>query len=192
MVHRLVMPFAVLRARVRETGLVRRAKVRSASLTERAVGKISATSESSSTTLVPSAYRAAVTPRTALEKSYSARIVSLSMRRVLDLALPFFIIFSFRTRRLTRTDDSSLLLDFGVTNHQQAISVRQPDYDEPPLGFRMIGIRHVHRQRIAKRGHAFFKGYTVLLSVRVRLLWIPLKVVTHADILRRTGCRSSA
>lgn len=54
------------------------ASVRSASLTARLSGKRSATSGSRSTTLVPCAYRAAVTPRTALEKSYSGRIVSAS------------------------------------------------------------------------------------------------------------------
>lgn len=52
--------------------------VRNASFTARELGKISATSGSRRTTLVPSAYRAAVTPRTALEKSYSGRMVSLS------------------------------------------------------------------------------------------------------------------
>ena len=182
------MPFAVLRVRARETGLVRRAKVRSASLTARAFGNISATSRSSNTTLVPSAYRAAVTPRTALEKSYSARIVSSSMRRLPVLALLFFIGFSFKTRRLARTDDSSVVLDLSLANDQQTIPVRQPDYGESLFGFRMVGIRHVHRQWIAEGGDTFFEGDTMLLAVRLGLLRIPLEVVTHAAILRRDEC----
>jgi len=55
-----------LRGRCRDALRARRAIVRNASLTARVSGKIFATSGSRSTTLVPSAYRAAVTPRTGL------------------------------------------------------------------------------------------------------------------------------
>src|SRR5436190_15782338 len=74
-------------------GFVKRAKVRNASLTARAFGKISETSGSSRTMFVPSAYRAAVTPLVAFEKSYSGRIVS-SSEASFDLFLLFFISFS--------------------------------------------------------------------------------------------------
>jgi len=74
--------------RFRDAVRARRAIVRSASLTARVSGNISATSGSRRTTLVPSAYRAAVMPRTAFEKSYSGRIVSSSDPG--DRALPLF------------------------------------------------------------------------------------------------------
>lgn len=139
-----VGPFVVLRARILEAGFVSLANVRSASLTARAFGNISATSGSSSTTLVPSPYRAAVTPRTAFEKSYSGRIVS-SNRRELGLVLSFFIVFSFRARRLTGTDDSSSVLNLGVTDDQRSISFRQAEDDVSSLRSRVAGISHVQR-----------------------------------------------
>ena len=111
-----------------------RAKVLSASLTAREFGKISKTSGSINTTFVPSAYRAAVTPRAALEKSYSARMVSSSMRWAAGLLLLFFIAFSFGARRLTRTDDSRVFVDFSVANDQKAIAVGHAHYDVTLFG----------------------------------------------------------
>ncbi len=84
-----------LRGRCRDVLPVRREIVRKASFTARALGKISATSGSRRTKLVPSAYRAAVTPRTALEKSYSGRMVSSSDPSGRALLLFFFILFPF-------------------------------------------------------------------------------------------------
>ena len=110
-----------------------RAKVLSASLTAREFGKISKTSGSINTTFVPSAYRAAVTPRAALEKSYSARMVSSSMRWAAGLLLLFFIAFSFGARRLTRTDDSRVFVDFSVANDQKAIAVNTSIRDSDRL-----------------------------------------------------------
>ena len=92
------------------------ANVRSASLTARLSGNTSATSGSSSTTFVPCAYRAAVTPRTALEKSYSGRIVSTSAG---FLALFVFIFPSFVLRRETSTDDSRPRWPFGVRHDHE-------------------------------------------------------------------------
>jgi hypothetical protein len=96
-----------LRERERSAGFEIRAKVRKASFTAREVGKISATSGSIKTTLVPSAYRDAVTPRVALEKSYSWRI-----------GLSFFIGLCFRTCRLPRTDDPRFFIDFSIADNQ--------------------------------------------------------------------------
>ncbi len=104
-------------------GFVRRAKVRSASLTARECGKISRSPESINTTLVPSAYRAAVTPRVALEKSYSGRMVSSPVRWVDGLFLFFFIVFAFSARRLTGTDDAGVFVDLSVANNQKPLSV---------------------------------------------------------------------
>ncbi len=84
-----------LRGRFRDAVRGRRAIVRNASLTARVSGNISATSGSRRTTLVPSAYLAAVTPRTAFEKSYSDRIVSSSDPSGRILPLFFFILFPF-------------------------------------------------------------------------------------------------
>ena len=81
-----------LRGLCRDAVRGRLAIVRNASFTARVLGKISATSGSRRTTLVPSAYRAAVTPRTALEKSYSDRIVSSSEPNSRAFLLFFFII----------------------------------------------------------------------------------------------------
>ena len=41
----------------------------------------------------------------------------------------------------------------------------------------MIGIAHVHRQRIAKNRDALFKGYTVLFEVCLCLMFIPFEAV---------------
>src|SRR5678810_1259035 len=63
--------------RCRSTG----ARARSVSFTDAASGNTSRTLGSIATTFRPSAYRAAVAPRTPFEKSYSGRIVSRSTGR---------------------------------------------------------------------------------------------------------------
>ncbi len=105
-----------LRARCRKVVRVTRAIVRSASFTARVSGKISATSGSRRTTLVPSAYRAAVTPRTAFEKSYSGRIVSSSEPAGRDLFLLFFILLSFMSSRQASANDSRSRWPLGIGN----------------------------------------------------------------------------
>jgi len=107
-----------VRLRVRRRKLVRvtRAIVRNASFTARVSGKIAATSGSRRTTLVPSAYRAAVTPRTAFEKSYSGRIVSSSEPARRPLFLLFFILLSFISGCQPSTDDSRSRRPLGIGN----------------------------------------------------------------------------
>jgi len=80
--------FRILRRR-RITG----ARALKASLTAMPSGKTSRTSCPTTTTFVPSAYRAAVLPRAAPEKSYSGRIVSWSQESLLWLT---FISLSLR------------------------------------------------------------------------------------------------
>ena len=113
-----------LRGRRRNDVRVRRAMVRNASLTARVSGKIFAMSGSKSTILVPSAYRAAVTPRTALEKSYSGRMVSSSdLRGRAFLLFFFFILFPFRSSCQPGADDSSPWWPVRVGHNQQAMTV---------------------------------------------------------------------
>src|SRR5207253_3159373 len=95
-----------LRARLRKVVRVTRAIVRNASLTARVSGKISATSGSRRTMLVLSAYLAAVTPRTAFEKSYSGRIVSSSDPSGRAFPLLFFILFPFISSCQSSTNNS--------------------------------------------------------------------------------------
>jgi hypothetical protein len=97
--------------------------VRKASLTARASGKISATSGSRRTTLVPSAYRAAVTPRVAFEKSYSGLIVSSSDPGGRAFPLLFFILFPFISSCKSSTNDSRSRWPVRVGHNQQAITV---------------------------------------------------------------------
>ena len=54
---------------------------------------------------VPSRYRAAVTPRTPFEKSYSGRIVSRSVVPALRLGLSFFIVLTLAFGSESRADD---------------------------------------------------------------------------------------
>ncbi len=84
----------------------------------RVSGKIFATSGSSRTTLVPSAYRAAVTPRTAFEKSYSERIVSSSESNARAFFLLFFILLSFISSCQPSANDSRTRRPLGVGNDQ--------------------------------------------------------------------------
>ena len=82
------------RRRWRRTG----ARALNVSFTALLSGKTSNTSGLITTTLAPCAYRAAVTPRIAEDKSYSARMVSRSPFRFLRL-LFFFIVLPFPARR---------------------------------------------------------------------------------------------
>ena len=123
-----------LRGGCRDAVRVRRAIVRNASFTARVLGKISATSGSRRTTLVPSAYRAAVMPRTALEKSYSDRIVSSSEPSGRAFLLFFFILPSFMSSCQPSTNDSRSRWPLGVGNDQQAVTVRHAEHDEPLFG----------------------------------------------------------
>src|SRR3972149_395768 len=131
--RRAAAPCYAVRLRVLDLDAVRvrRAIVRNASLTARVSGKISATSGSRRTTLVPCAYLAAVTPRTALEKSYSDRIVSSSDPSDRAFLLFFFILPSFMSGCQPSINDSCPRWPLGVGNDQQAVTVRHAEHDEP-------------------------------------------------------------
>lgn len=106
------------------TALVVLRTPRSASLTAASVGKASATSASSTTTLVPSRTRETYFPRTPLfieEKSYSDR--RSSPRR----GLVFFIKCSLSPRGRTRADDAHLTVNLRMRHYQEAASSRGPD-----------------------------------------------------------------
>lgn len=107
-----------LRRRARRVGTtVRRA--RRARFTAPAFGNAWAMSGSSTTTFVPSRYRAAYLPRIPLRKSYSGRIVSRSVDRL----VLFLIGSSFSAGRPPRTDYPDRLAAF-----------RMSDNEEPPTG----------------------------------------------------------
>ena len=113
--------------------------MRSASFTAWLLGKSSATSGSRRTTFVPCAYRAAVTPRTALEKSYSGRIVSASADGLLGLVV--FIFPPLVARRESGTDDPSSWRALGVRDHDEPRRVRHSEHEKPRFTFGMVGIR---------------------------------------------------
>src|SRR5262245_36102418 len=47
----------------------------------------------------------------------------------------------------------------------------------------MVGIRHVHRQRITESGNCLCERNAMLAKIRFCLFWIPLKIITHWGIL---------
>ncbi len=163
------------------------ASVRSASLTAWLSGKSCATSGSRSTTLVPCAYRAAVTPRTALEKSYSGRIVSPSAAGFLVLVV--FIFPSLVARGQSGADDPCPWRPLGIRDHHEPRSARHPEHDEALLALGVIGIRHVHGQDVTEDRAGLIEGDTMVLEVRGCLLRIPFEAVPHLLIL--SSSRSS-
>jgi len=86
---------------------------RKASFTDSESGNTSATSEDSTTTLLPSAKRCTYLPRTPWLKSYSS---SMSGSR---LALgAFFILFSFACSSDSCADNTDLVASVSVDNHE--------------------------------------------------------------------------
>ncbi len=161
-----------------------RANVRSASLTARLSGKSSATSGSRSTTLVPSAYRAAVTPRTACEKSYSGRIVSASAFRLFESLV--FILSSLAARRESGADDSCPGRPFSV-RHDAPRFLGHSDYEKALLALRVIRIRHVQGQDVSEDRHGLVERNVVVFEIRGGLLRIPFETVRHRAILSSSG-----
>ena len=47
----------------------------------------------------------------------------------------------------------------------------------------MVGICHVHRQRITESRNCLSERNAVLAEIRFCLFWIPLEIVTHESIL---------
>jgi hypothetical protein len=125
------------------------ANARKASFTAALSGNTSITSGSTTTTFAPCAYRAAVSPRTAPEKSYSGRMVSRSSNRSIGL-LAFFILSPFRTPRRPRTDKPRPRWALCVRYDQEPTPRRHTEQHEPLLADGMIRVRHQQRERIAK------------------------------------------
>src|SRR5437660_1395765 len=132
------------------------ANVRKASLTARLSGKSRATSGSRSTTLVPCAYRAAVTPRAALEKSYSGRIVSASAATF--FALVVFIFPSLSARGESGTDDSCSWRPLGIRDYDEPRSLGYPEQQKALFALGMIRIRHIHRQDVTEDCDGLIEG----------------------------------
>ena len=128
---------------------------------------------------VPSRYRAAVTPRTPLEKSYSGRIVSRSTARGFLLALPFFIVLALAFGGESGADDSCSWW-----------SLHEGYYKESTLGghsqhkitlFRdgVVWVRQENGERIGEGRDGLIKGDPVLAKVRRGLVSIPFELVGH-------------
>jgi hypothetical protein len=130
---------------------------------------------------VPWAYRAAVAPRTALEKSYSGRMVSVSA--VAFLVLLVFILPPLVARGPPGTDDPRPGWSFSVRNDHQPRTLRHPQHYKALLALGVIRIWHVQRQRVAKDRRGLIEGNAVLLEVRRSFLWVPFEIVRHAAIL---------
>ena len=85
---------------------------------------------------MPAAYRVAVTPRTAFEKSYSGRIVSSSEPGGRAFLLLFFILFSFISSCQPSTSDSRPRRPLGLNektaiSYEDCIRLESPDEWKP-------------------------------------------------------------
>src|SRR5688572_24050655 len=160
-----------------------------ASLTEAPSGNTSRTLGSTTTTFAPRAYRAAVAPRTACEKSYSDRNVS---RSAVPLALRFISPPLSRGRPPGRDEPcAGRTLDKGY--HQEALVGRHPEKQISRLAIGVVGIGHQQRQRIAKHSGRLVERDAMLLRVRACLGRIPFEDVGHCPPSpRRSRQRSSA
>ena len=144
-------------------------------------GNNALTSGSSTTTFVPSRYRAADAPRTAAEKSYSSRIVSRSAWASWVGSLTrrgvFFIAAPLGAASETSTDDSRALAAHRIGYYQQAAVVRKAHYEVTIFVYRVIWIGHAQRQRISEHFSAFVEGYPVLSRVLFGFLRTPFEEV---------------
>jgi hypothetical protein len=101
-------------------------------------------SGSSTTTFVPSRYRAAYLPRIPLRKSYSGRIVSRSVDRL----VLFLTGSSCSAGRPPRTDHPDRLAAFRMSDNEEPPTVRETQKQEPLFVGRVVGITDRHRQRV--------------------------------------------
>src|SRR5712691_7524123 len=136
------------------------ASARSASFTEAPSVNTSRTLGSTTTTLAPRAYRAAVEPRTAREKSYSGRNVSRSAAAFAPLALRFISPPLSSCRPPSRDEPcSGRALSKGY--HQDPLMSRHPEKEESLLAVRVVGVGHQQCQRIAEHCGRFVERDTM-------------------------------
>jgi len=74
----------------------------------------------------------------------------------------FFILTALTSSGRTGTDESRTLRALRERYHQQALFARQTEYDEPLLVYRMVWIRHQHRQGVSEHGASFVERHVVV------------------------------
>src|ERR1035437_10093159 len=110
------------------------ASARSASFASPELGKAAASSDLSTTTALPAAYRAANLFGELRLKSYSGRISSASIRSTgTPLLGDFFISSSLRTCGLPGANDANRLWALTVHNRKQTTSFRNAQQYQPLL-----------------------------------------------------------
>src|SRR2546428_11240867 len=101
-------------------------------------------------TFVPSRYRAAVTPRTPFEKSYSGRIVSRSESVDLCLALSFFIVLALASGGESGSDDSGSGWSVYESYYEKSAGAGRAEDQVPLLAARAVPGGLKNRERLAK------------------------------------------
>jgi hypothetical protein len=151
-----------------------RARARSARFTAGPSGNTSSTSGSITAMLVPWAYLATVAPRTAVEKSYSGRIVSRSC--FLPRLLAFFFIASPLTwPGLSGRNQTSLGWPLGKRHHKETQPVGHAEDKIAFLFKRVVRVRHQERERISKYCGGLIECHAVFSDIRSCLLPVPLE-----------------
>ena len=138
-VCKLLAHYALLRLAARRCFRRTGASARKVWFTVAASGNTSRTSGSITATLAPWAYLAAVAPRTAGVKSYSARRVSRSYFRLRRLAFLFFISNPFLSSSLSGGDKSRPRWPFSERYNQYPSQIRGPKQQVALLVVGMIG-----------------------------------------------------
>jgi len=128
---------------------------------------------------VPSRYRAAVTPRTPLEKSYSGRIVSRSTARGFLLALPFFIVLALAFGGESGADDSCSWRSLHEGYYKESTLGGHSQHKITLFPDRVVWVRQENGERIGEGRDSLIKGDPVLAKVRRGLLSIPFELVGH-------------
>ena len=133
--------------------------------------------------LVPSRYRAAVTPRTPVEKSYSGRIVSRSGSGCwATLREFFFIATALGAAGKTGTNQPGAGTALGIGYYQEPARTRKAEDEKPLLARRMGGIGHVEGEWVTEYLGPLVEAYAMLPQVLCSLGWIPRKEVEQSVV----------
>ena len=148
---------------------------RRASFTASSFGKVSLTSLSNRTKLVPSWKRSAYLPWTpslsSSRRSYSERRSSLLSS--LDF---LFICLSLCTGKPSCTYYANSLVTFGMSNHQESTHSRGSECDEPILLIGMIWIKDSDTQRVPQDSSSFSESNAMLPQVHLRFGRVPFEL----------------
>ena len=67
------------------------------------------------------------------------------------------------------------------------VEIGEAEQHEALLIKGMVGIGHVHSERVGKYGRGLLKRHAVLALVRGRFLRVPLEFIRHTSFYRATG-----